>query len=102
MLPGGSAESRRLAAKFAKAAQADHGAFFDAEHDVVSVCAAVTGDFRSLKRWRQLAADKGEDAVRQETFAFWREISAGEDVANRGATLNARLSRLPDAKGGAL
>ena len=99
MLPGGSSESRRLAAKFANAAKSDPGAFFDAEHDAVSICAAVTGDFRSLKRWRQLVKAKGEAAVREETFAFWREISAGEDVANRGATLNARLARLPDEEG---
>ena len=29
-------------------------------------------------------------------FAFWREVASGEDVANRGSALNARLGSLPD------
>lgn len=99
VMPGGVAEARRLASEFAKAARADPGAFFAPEFDAITVCAAVTGDFGSLKRWRQLVLDKGEDAVRTEAFEFWREISAGEDVANRGAALNRRLGNLPGAKG---
>lgn len=98
-MPGGSREAARRARRFAEAAKADAGAFFDAQFDPVTVCAAVTGDFGSLKRWRQLVASKGEGPVREEAFAFWREISSGEDVGNRGAALNARLARLPDEGG---
>lgn len=98
MMPAGANEARRLAEGFAAAVRADQGAFFAAEFDVVTICAAVTGDFRSLKRWRQLAKAKGEDAVRSEIFAFWREISSGEDVSNRGAALNRRLASLRDAE----
>ena len=98
-MPGGLSEAARRARRFAEAAKADAGAFFDAQFDPVTVCAAVTGDFGSLKRWRQLVAAKGEGAIREEAFAFWREISSGEDVGNRGAALNARLSRLPDEGG---
>lgn len=98
-MPGGLGEAARRARRFAEAAKADAGAFFDAQFDPVTVCAAVTGDFGSLKRWRQLAAAKGEGAIREEAFAFWREISSGEDVCNRGAALNARLARLPDEGG---
>lgn len=96
-MPGGATEAMRLAAEFAKAAHADQGAFFAPEFDAITICAAVTGDFKSLNRWRQLVLGKGEDAVRTEAFAFWREISAGEDVKNRGAALNRRLGNLPDA-----
>jgi len=99
VMPGGVSEAKRLASEFAKAARVDQGAFFAPEFDAITICAAVTGDFKSLKRWRQLVIDKGEDAVRTEVFTFWREISAGEDVSNRGATLNKRLGNLPDAKG---
>ncbi len=98
-MPGGLGEAARRARRFAEAAKADAGAFFDAQFDPVTVCAAVTGDFGSLKRWRQLVAAKGEGAIREEAFAFWREISSGEDVGNRGAALNARLARLPDEGG---
>ena len=48
------------------------------------------------KRWRQLVAAKGEGEVRETAFAFWREVASGEDVANRGSALNARLGALPD------
>lgn len=99
VMPGGVSEARRLASEFAKAARADQGAFFAPEFDAITICAAVTGDFRSLKRWRRLVLDKGEAAVRTEAFTFWREISAGEDVSNRGAALNRRLGNLPGAKG---
>lgn len=98
-MPGGLGEAARRARAFAEAAKADAGAFFDAQFDPVTVCAAVTGDFGSLKRWRQLVAAKGEGAVREEAFAFWREVASGEDVGNRGAALNARLARLQDEGG---
>ena len=102
LLPGGTGNAKELARKFAAAARKDAGAFFDPQYDPVTVCAAVTGDFGSLKRWRQLVADKGEGAVREEAFAFWREVASGEDVANRGSALNARLAKLPRAdRGGA-
>ena len=95
LMPGGMLEARRLAERFAAAVRKDQGAFFDPEFDAVTVLAAVTGDFKSLKRWRQLVLAKGEASVRTEAFAFWREISAGEDVANRGSALNRRLANLP-------
>ena len=94
-MPGGRREAVRRARAFAEAARADAGAFFDPQFDPVTVCAAVTGDFGSLTRWRQLVGAKGEGPVREEAFAFWREIGSGEDVGNRGAALNARLSKLP-------
>ena len=100
-MPGGTGHAKELARKFAAAVRKDAGAFFDPEFDAVTVCAAVTGDFKSLKRWRQLVAAKGEGAIREAAFAFWREIASGEDVVNRGSALNARLARLPDqAQGG--
>ena len=98
MMEGGVAEAKRRGRRFAAAVRADQGAFFDAEFDAITVLAAVTGDYGSLKRWRQLATAKGDGAVREEAFRFWREISAGEDVKNRGAALNKRLSALPDER----
>ena len=98
-LEGGLGNARKLVDEFAKAVRKDQGAFFDPEFDAMIPILAVTGDYRSVKRWRQLIAQKGEDAVRTETFTFWRECAAGEDVKNRGATLNKRLAKLPDAKG---
>ncbi len=96
LMPGGTGHAKELARKFAAAVRKDAGAFFDPEFDAVTVCAAVTGDFGSLKRWRQLVAAKGEGEVRETAFAFWREVASGEDVANRGSALNARLGALPD------
>lgn len=98
LMPGGKAEARKLAEKFAAAVRKDQGAFFDPEFDAITILAAVTGDFKSLKRWRQLALRKGDAEVRTEAFTFWREISAGEDVANRGSALNRRLANLPDRR----
>ena len=98
MMAGGVAEAKKRGRRFAAAVRADQGAFFDAEFDAITVLAAVTGDYGSLKRWRQLATAKGDGAVREEAFRFWREISAGEDVKNRGAALNKRLSALPDER----
>ena len=98
LMPGGTGHAKELARKFAAAVHKDAGAFFDPEFDAVTVCAAVTGDFGSLKRWRQLVAAKGEGEVRETAFAFWREIASGEDVANRGSALNARLARLPETE----
>ncbi len=97
-LEGGIAEAKKRARQFIAAVRKDQGAFFDAEVDAVTVLAAVTGDYKSLKRWRQLVAAKGEGAIRDEAFRFWREVSAGEDVENRGAALNKRLAALPDEK----
>ncbi len=99
VLPGGAQEARRRVAEFARAAKADHGAFFDPAYDAVTAVIAVTGDIKSAKRWRQLVSAKGESAIREETFRFWRELGAGEDVDNRGAALNARLAALPDEAG---
>lgn len=74
------------------------GAFFDPRFDPVVICSAVSGDYHSVARWRGLVRAKGEAAVREEAFSFWRELAAGEKVRCRGAALNARLARLPDAK----
>ncbi len=74
------------------------GAFFDPRFDPVVICSAVSGDYHSVARWRSLVRAKGEAAVREEAFSFWRELAAGEKVRCRGAALNARLARLPDAK----
>lgn len=98
LIPGGRAKAITEARKFAKAIEADNGAIFDPDYDPVTICAAITGDFKSLKRWRQLATAKGEAAVRDVAFAFFREITSGEDVDNRGAALNSRLTALPDAQ----
>ncbi len=95
-LPGGMTEAKRRVEDFAKAVHDDQGAFFDPAFDPATIILAVTGDSKSAARWRQLATKKDESAIREETFRFWREISAGEDVRNRGAALNARLSALPD------
>ena len=84
----------------ALAADADNGggAFFDPRFDPVVICCAIVGDYGSVARWRKLVRTKGESAVREEAFSFWRELAAGERVRCRGAALNARLGRLPDAK----
>ena len=68
--------------------------FFDPTFDAVIMAVAVTGDGASARRWRQACQRVGEDVFRQELFSFYREIRAGEDCNNRGATLNARLKRL--------
>lgn len=94
---GGLAEARRLAARAAEAVARDEGAFFDGRHDAVSLILALTADYGSVARWRQLVRAKGEAAVCEELFAFYREIRAGEDCENRAAALNARLAKMPDA-----
>lgn len=78
------------------------GPFFDPRHDPVVIAIALTGDAKSRARWTQLAKGLPEDAVRQELFAFYREMRSGEIPRNRGATLNARLTRLAEKarKGG--
>ena len=95
LIPKGTG-SKTMAAKFAQAVREDEGAFFDPAHDVVSICVALVNDLRSNRRWRQLARLKGEAAVREECFAFYRELQAGEEPKSRGAALNARLANLPD------
>ena len=97
-MEGGIAEAKKRGHEFSEAAKVDSGAFFDPVFDPVTICATVTGDWKSLKRWRQLAIEKGDSEVREEVFAFWREIASGEDVDNRGAALNARLAALGDKK----
>lgn len=96
---GGIANARKLAKEFAEAVKKDQGAFFSGEWDATTICLAITGDFKSAKRWRQLARTKGDAAVAEECFKFWREIASGEDVDNRGSTLNKRLGNIPTMKG---
>lgn len=95
-IPHGS--MRDGAREFAQALRGDPdrggGVFFNASYDPVVMCCAVTGDYHSAKRWRQLVSSRGEDVVREELFSFYRELMAGEEVSNRGAALNARLSRM--------
>ena len=98
-IEGGIANARKLAKEFAEAVKKDQGAFFSGEWDATTICLAITGDFKSAKRWRQLARTKGDAAVAEECFKFWREIASGEDVDNRGSTLNKRLAKLPTMKG---
>ena len=96
-LPGGLKEARARCAAFKRdLAKNGDGEFFSPDHDVVTICSAVVGDLRSIKRWRQLANAKGEGAIRQELFAFYRELASGETVQSRGAALNARLNKLTD------
>ncbi len=96
LFEGGIETAKKLARQFAAAAKKDQGAFFSGEWSATTVCLALTGDYKSANRWRQLERTKGEAAVIEECFAFWREIAAGEDVDDRGRALNARLAKLPD------
>ena len=100
LVKGGIEEAKRLARKAAKALNGEEGdqAFFNAEHDAVSLILALTTDYGSINRWRQLVRTKGEAAVCEELFTFWREIRAGEDCDNRAAAINKRLANLPDEK----
>lgn len=99
---GGADEARRLAAVAARELNGADGdqAFFSGEHDAVSLILALTGDYGSVKRWRQLVRTKGEAAVCEELFRFYREIRSGEDCKNRAAALNRRLAALPAAAEG--
>ena len=69
-------------------------AFFDARYSPATICMAMTGDRLSRSRWIQFQKAIPEDAMRQELFAFYAEIRAGEEPRNRAAALNARLAKL--------
>lgn len=104
LIPGGSGSLVALARKFADAVRNDPdnggGAFFDPAHDPVAMMVALTGDAKSVRRWRQLAAGIADADLRQELFTAYREIVCGEEPKNRAAALNARLGRmLAPAKG---
>ncbi len=98
LVKGGVEEAKKLAEKAAKSLNGKEGesAFFSGEYDAVSIILALTADYGSINRWRQLVRTKGEPAVCEELFTFWREIRAGEDCANRAAALNKRLALLPN------
>lgn len=99
LVKGGLKEAQKRAREAAKAIQDDESAFFSGEYSALSFILALTGDYGSINRWQQLVKLKGEDAICEELFAFYREIKSGEDVNNRGAALNKRLSSLPDKAG---
>ena len=99
LVKGGFKEAQKRAKEAAKAIQDDESAFFSGEYSALSFILALTGDYGSINRWQQLVKLKGEDAICEELFAFYREIKSGEDVNNRGAALNKRLSSLPDKAG---
>ena len=108
LIPGGSGSLVALARKFADAVRNDPdnggGAFFDPVHDPVAMMVALTGDAKSIRRWRQLAAGIPDADLRQELFTAYREIACGEEPQNRAAALNARLGKMlpaSGAKGGA-
>ncbi len=69
-------------------------AFFDPRHDPAVMIVAMTGDAKSIRRWRQLAAEIPDADLRQELYTFYRETRAGEEPRNRAAALNARLGKL--------
>lgn len=98
LIPGGSGSLVALARKFADAVRNDPdnggGAFFDPAHDPVAMMVALTGDAKSVRRWRQLAAGIPDADLRQELFAAYREIACGEEPQNRAAALNARLGKM--------
>ncbi len=96
LVKGGLQEARKRAWEAAEAIRKDEGAFFTGEHSALSFILAMTGDYKSINRWQQLVKAKGESAICEELFTFYREIKSGEDVKNRGAALNKRLSDLPD------
>ena len=100
-LPGGNGSVVALARKFADAVKADRDnggeAFFDPAHDPAAMMVAITGDTKSIRRWRQLAAGIPDADLRQELFTAYREISCGEEPHNRAAALNARLGKMLEA-----
>ena len=69
-------------------------AFFDPQTAPHVIALALTDDWKSLRRWRQLERALPDGAMREELAAFHAEIAAGESVRNRGAALNARLGRI--------
>ena len=70
--------------------------FFTGEFNVSTICAAITDDSKSMRRWRQMANLKGEAQVLECCFTLYREMKAGEIPDNPGAVLNSRLAALPD------
>ncbi len=92
----GEKERVKRVLKCSASLSADQSAVFDVTWDVPTLCAVVTGDTRSARRWGQLARLKGDDAVRGEIYAFLSEMNAGEVPTNRGAALNKRLGDLKD------
>ena len=103
LIPGGDGSLMALALKFADAVRNDPdnggGAFFDPAHDPVAMMVALTGDAKSVRRWRQLAAGIPDADIRQELFTAYREIACGEEPKNRAAALNARLGAMLPASG---
>ena len=100
-LHGGNGSVIALARRFADAVKADRdnggGAFFDPAHDPAAMMVALTGDAKSIRRWRQLAAGIPDADLRQELFTAYREIRCGEEPHNRAAALNARLGKMLEA-----
>jgi len=76
------------------------GAFFDPTFDAAVICTALTGDYKSHMRWRQLVNAIGQDEIRLELQQFYAEINAGEVPDNYGAALNARLGKIAKEKEG--
>ena len=74
------------------------GVILSGEFDTGLICAYLAGEGRTERCWRNHIAKKGEGAVLEECFKFYRELTAGEECRNRAAALNARLKKLPDAK----
>ena len=103
LIPGGNGSLMALALRFADAVRNDPdnggGAFFDPAHDPVAMMVALTGDAKSVRRWRQLAAGIPDADIRQELFTAYREIACGEEPKNRAAALNARLGAMLPASG---
>ncbi len=55
------------------------------------------GDKFTLNTFSKRCSEVGERAFREELFTFISEVDAGEEVANRGAALNKRLTYLAEA-----
>lgn len=74
--------------------KSDGDSIFDPSVPAEVVCAAITGDKKARKRWASAVKKLGEQIVRQECYAMFREFKQGEEPKNRGAALNARLKKL--------
>jgi hypothetical protein len=92
----GTVALKKEAKKFIQGLKNDSSGYeiYNPEVSPVVVCAALTGDYDSHRRWRQCIGILGEEAVREECYTFYLEIRAGEEPANRGAALNARFKKL--------
>ena len=86
--------ARRVAQFKAEYRRCGQAAFFDPQTAPHVIALALTDDWKSLRRWRQLERALPDGAMREELAAFHAEIAAGESVRNRGAALNARLGRI--------